>query len=730
MTKEQMLQMQMMIKRKLLAATAMLLVSAMMLSTSTYAWVVLSIAPEVSSVKTTAGSNGNLEIALLGTDITDTGTYIMAHPTGGGTEQSSALTSVSNVEANEYYGNIVDLATNYGLESIMLTPARLNLITSGSSVLVNTQYPLKVPQYGTDGRINAMAEAPKAHYDSEADLFEDTTHWGVNVIGFKSDLNSTDSQTVVREVSRDSIRAEAAEYIYHYKQQIREDMIDRLEELSDEIFGVINKTTGILLPFPFNQYIDENGLQKTFAWDNKDIQCIRNISNMLSQVAVDSDIALRWAFLGYCVSDNVHFNAASNEDMAELGRIYKQFLTMPLIPSDTDTSNFNIRSIAAGNGYETLVTAIDAIQQVKTRVAAANVYLDAGQPGNAGACIISVTGSYIMNGESGPNSVYVLDGNGYIYTGASTGYYRNIIDGRTEDKFFFVGANSVADDGLFQAMARVVGDYTATLQSTFKFSALIANTDKTYTYDLMVTSKNTGDIGQYNETENTGALGMIYKGVSELKTTGTIPLEINRFGVNAYGYQIDLALRSSEAGSLVLEREGLDRVTGMTKEEAEEMGRTNVELQGNGSTFSFTLPIDMIDEDNERINAILKCVHIIFMTIDGQIYAVGVPSNPTVKGDIVTGPIRLYNVNQSETVSKGTLTLGSEITSNAITTLQQDKEVDISVIVYLDGDKVTSAYTSASKGFSLDGSLNLQFGNTTELKPMNYSDYLPVDSID
>jgi hypothetical protein len=276
-------------------------------------------------------------------------------------------------------------------------------------------------------------------------------------------------------------------------------------------------------------------------------------------------------------------------------------------------------------------------------------------------------------------------------------------------------------------MARVVGDYTATLQSTFKFSNLIANTEKTYTYDLKVTSKNTSSLSQYNEVTNTGTLGQIYTAVAELETSGTVPLEINRFGVNAYGYQIDLALKSNEPGSLILEREGLDRITGMTQQASENSGNYNEILQGKGSTFNFTRAIDMNDN---QVASILNCIYIVFMTTDGQIFAVGVPGNPTIKGDTVTGQLRLYNVNQTETASKGILTLGSEITNNNITTLQKNREVDVSVIVYLDGDKLSSAYTGAGRGFSLDGSLNLQFGNSANLTSVRSDEYLNENSVE
>ena len=56
------------LKRKLMSALAMLLVSTILMSTTSYAWFVLSTAPEVTGIETQVGSNGSLEIALLNTD--------------------------------------------------------------------------------------------------------------------------------------------------------------------------------------------------------------------------------------------------------------------------------------------------------------------------------------------------------------------------------------------------------------------------------------------------------------------------------------------------------------------------------------------------------------------------------------------------------------------------------------------------------------------------------------
>ena len=52
------------LKEKLTAVALLFVMTGCMLVTSTFAWITLSLNPEVSSVSTSVASNGNLEIAL------------------------------------------------------------------------------------------------------------------------------------------------------------------------------------------------------------------------------------------------------------------------------------------------------------------------------------------------------------------------------------------------------------------------------------------------------------------------------------------------------------------------------------------------------------------------------------------------------------------------------------------------------------------------------------------
>lgn len=136
------------LKSKLMGAVAMLLVSAIMVSSATYAWFVLSTHPEVKGMSTTVGSNGALEIALLNNETGKEGGL-------AGITAAVGDSKLDVTKSNETWGNIVDLSNaSYGLGNIKLYPAALNAGGTGSDVtFTNRTALLKYAKYGTDGRI-------------------------------------------------------------------------------------------------------------------------------------------------------------------------------------------------------------------------------------------------------------------------------------------------------------------------------------------------------------------------------------------------------------------------------------------------------------------------------------------------------------------------------------------------------------------------------------------------
>ena len=134
------------IKRKLAAAVAMLLISCVMLTTVSYAWLIMSIAPEVTGITTNVGANGSLEIALLDENTRQDLTKI----------KTAVGKTVSNnpLAANRTWGNLVDLShEDYGLNNIFLMPARVNLAQRDDKYVIDGSSMLSVPVYDYDGRV-------------------------------------------------------------------------------------------------------------------------------------------------------------------------------------------------------------------------------------------------------------------------------------------------------------------------------------------------------------------------------------------------------------------------------------------------------------------------------------------------------------------------------------------------------------------------------------------------
>lgn len=154
------------IRQKIVAATSILIMSAVVMTSTTFAWLTLSRAPEVSGAKTQIASNGNLEIALSEVD----GSAPGASTT---TDGSKSIT-----ERNKTWGNIINLSdSSYGLDNIMLRPALLNQADLKNS-------PLQTFSYAEDGRIEALeSDFSYCTYDVGSDTYYATnSRYGVRAV--------------------------------------------------------------------------------------------------------------------------------------------------------------------------------------------------------------------------------------------------------------------------------------------------------------------------------------------------------------------------------------------------------------------------------------------------------------------------------------------------------------------------------------------------------------------
>lgn len=137
-------------KTKLISSIAMLLVATIMVVTSTYAWVVLSTAPEVTEITTTVGANGALEIKLnIPEDASD---------------------------KNSIFRNIVEFTNSkYGLDKITLLPSM------PSDDFANNY--LLIPEYGYDGLITGNGAGSYVGSLEDDGEFYQNDGTGVRVVG-------------------------------------------------------------------------------------------------------------------------------------------------------------------------------------------------------------------------------------------------------------------------------------------------------------------------------------------------------------------------------------------------------------------------------------------------------------------------------------------------------------------------------------------------------------------
>ena len=175
------------LRRKLYSALSMLLVATILMATTSYAWLVLSVAPEVTGISTQVGANGALEIALLTTET-------WGNPNLIRTTVGDSL-KTRDPAANQFWGNLVDLSyADYGLNSVMLMPSRLKVIASEDANSVGSNL-LSVPTYGYDGRIievedNTLGATFKS---GEFSLIPGASDYGVRAIGTADTLSAQES---------------------------------------------------------------------------------------------------------------------------------------------------------------------------------------------------------------------------------------------------------------------------------------------------------------------------------------------------------------------------------------------------------------------------------------------------------------------------------------------------------------------------------------------------------
>lgn len=714
------------IKAKLMAATSLLLVSAILLSLTTYAWFILSTAPEVTEMQTTAGANGALEIALQSQG--DNGRKEIS----GGVGDSASKKGQSIKIANTTWGNIVDLSSGYGLEQIGLSPARLNL--DGNNV--NIANPLLVPEFGQDGRITGLLKVPTLYYkeDEKNTGFEEGNTYGVKVFGNQSDL-SGEKELIQRTLNRQQLVDNTAKTILAQRTDMRKALNDMMTDpaMGTGIIGIMKTSYNAL------GSVDKPESASSNVYTEKDYSNMSQIYAVFEGILSKALVSLRYALLGCCAADIINYPADEAGQFA-LSQVYAKYATLALTGEEESVQSIaqtNLEKLSSGSdasielksAYEQLIDSAVKLQSAQENLTAAKGLIKDKKMAMAVMKTFNPYSTYIAATVDGAEQCTST------WDDAKAKKMCFNIDDVTKGKKLYFSQGS----GLFADVAVIAGDYAATVKATFSQTDRWGTTYYYYTLETYAFSQYKAEknptaadfTAAYSEENNTGCLNAVYGLVKDLHISGSVTYTVeNSSRVMAYGYSVDLAFKSSgENGKLCLQQEKKDRVTGgETAADRLPEGQTT---QGGGSTMSFACADDMTEE---QIQALLGDVYILFMNTDtGGIY--GIAAADTGEGAVkfetrydeavqrnkkyVTAPLTMHDL----AFQDGSIRPGKEREKQDITELTKNQELYVTALVYLSGDALAASSLSADTTQSLFGSVNLQFTTDAPLTSMQPDQY-------
>ena len=674
--KRQKIQMPAGIRNKMMAAVSMLMVSAIMMVSSTYAWFTLSTAPEVTGITTNVGANGNLEMMLLNPT-----TYRSTAEDLGVVSQVGDSMAVADVlEANETWGNLVDLSSSsYGLNSIVLMPSKLNIDTT---TIGNT--PLYAPSYGSDGRVIKVDTATyPGDYEAGAWTYDDSAA-GVRALG-------TSSGTTVRLSIYRTALAAANTATNNAKAAAQTSLNANAQPLATLL---VDKVQGAA------------SFSKDYLANLKSI--IDGVTSANSYV----ETAIKNAVLAYSLSA-----ANTNE---QLGDDEVQALK-------TAIEEANISDLATVTGAMMPSGITDAIATYNETKAALNTSLEAYE--QVKNLTTDLTWEQI-NGVLQPlvDQNYMSINGADVATSTKDKLLGSIIPADGDLTNINVNiemfGNDSGDAGVYYKLAKICGKYVVSGKVTVTYNGLTAKAP--FSMTQRVTDSDTCMAIAVTAIQTAGAPQATVGGASTVSLSDT------------YGYMLDFGFRTNAAGSsLLLQTEATQRVYNSTGDESiAETTKGSGSYMQFTSTDINTFSIDemralmsairiafvqpnindgtyaMLDMGALDITATEKDGVITYKSTTEEI------SKTVADNDTLKIPLNLhsYMVGADDKY----VTLGNKLETQTITSLAQNVASKITVIVYLDGEIVDNTMV-ANAAQSMYGSLNLQFSSTATLVPMENS---------
>ena len=699
------------IRNKLVAAISMLMVASIMMVSSTYAWFTLSTAPEVKGITTNVGANGNLEMMLLNKD-----SFISsAEDLGVVSDINDSMATKPVTTANRTWGNLVDLADqSYGLQSIVINPARLNIQQGVDGNYTMNSTLLKAPTYTSDGRVlDVDKDTLTSGYSEDKTWKWDETAenaYGVRVIG------TTSGVTVRLTAYRAAISARAAA-IESAKNNARQSLLVNGQALANIVVKA--------------------ALEENPTFEKADLETLQKLVAQLKTANDAAGEAIVQTVLAYNLSDQ---NAVDNFTDADVAKLKEAFngATDGTLPSEftraADASKTG--TIAQPNGTDVAVAKwtgnnadiASAAQELKTLI-------DQGKTSYSYTEITTVVNMLINKANATVGGV----------KNPGKDKAQDIINNMTANNMVLV-VEMESGSGIYADIAELVGDYTAAgLKVHVKYNHL--EMDVTTNMSTKVVTTETAD-----------TLPMIPKLNVGSAPAATLDASVKPLLTDHFGYALDFGFRTNAAASdLLLQTDGIQRVY------SGEGGATADKTQGGGSYMQFTTS-NTINFSIDELRALMSALRVVFVepnistdnTVtynvlgvaaaditatpnnNGETYTytggtllkdgAALPEGTTDGANGVKVGLNLYNytVNGDGTIKLGLKkgqTMGEDGAAtgdvdNTLTALTQNVGKKVTAIVYLDGDIVDNTMVANAQN-SMTGMLNLQFASSATLKPMD-----------
>lgn len=621
-------------RKKLLAAIAMLLVACIMTVSSTYAWFTLSTAPEVKGISTTIGANGNLEMAL-GTYETFFGTDIPESYVG------SAMGTASVPEANITWGNLVDLSDgSYGLDKITLYPSRLNSIGT-----INRTSPLQFPVYGADGRVSELSDATLVgSYDSVSGGFINTpgqTATGVSGIGSASSMSK---------------RAFAV-------MNGKSAMISYKNAAQNAAKDAIRLYAGTLAAIA----LEYDNAEATTAVPEADIAVLKSLIAKLYDANNNISESMKSAVLVVLAAANTIDETAWQAGTALAnGKDIAEFVTA-IKAAGSQVDGVDLSAISSLDSW------VADYQAIQGKLDAASAALPESGAGEWGDIETSVRALLVASG---------IKIGGYTIAEVKADYKENGMGGNVvKDLFNKMNTNALtfsfsATSGIFADIAKLTGEYTSSM--TFPEGTTVEGLD----LNMLGSKPVAVESSSMNATK--GDLGLMFDVLDPLDAPSADPNAAVTL-TDTYGYIIDLLFRTNATESdLLLQTEGANRY----------MDGAVEETMGNGSNITFTVNAEYSEA---KIKGLAAGIRVIFFDNAGAILGVATldVNDGTVAGGAYKMDLRLveYSIN-----SDGVIAPGAAKADAKLCALTANVKKGVSALVYLDGDVIDNSHAGTNEG--------------------------------